>query len=222
MFLSTIGRISINQIFNLGPQKFSKKFRSLIFMVSRVVCKESHLCIRFLVMYPIYVGAYPCQSIPRPEQDPCQSIPRPEQHPYQSNIHAGAIPIPEQPHAGAIPMQEHTITNVGTYPCRIIPRRELYQCLSLPIICLSIRIHTLLLQKSKWQKTFSQSKTYYTIIAKANRLPQIPVAAMQPNGLPCCFQNLSFLPSHHAFVCWLISSQSAINSIWYYGRYNTL
>ena len=132
MFLSTIGRISINQIFNLGPQKFSKKFRSLIFMVSRVVCKESHPYIRFFVMYPICVRAYPCQSIPRPEQDPCQSIPRPEQHPCLSNIHAGAIRIPEQPHAGAIPMQEHTITNVGTYPCRIIPRRELYQCLSLP------------------------------------------------------------------------------------------
>ena len=197
MFLSTIGRISINQIFNLGPQKFSKKFRSLIFMVSRVVCKESHPCIRFFVMYPICVRAYPCQSIPRPEQDPCQSIPRPEQHPYQSNTHAWAIFMPEQYPFQSNPMPEQ-------YPCRsiLLPmlghthaesypdgRRELYQCLSLPIICLSIRIHTLLLQKSKWQKTFSQSKTYYPIIAKANRLPQIPVAAMQPNGLPCFFIN---------------------------------
>ena len=117
MFLSTIGRISINQIFNLGPQKFTKKFRSLIFMVSRVVCKESHPYIRFFVMYPICVRAYPCQSIPRPEQDPCQSIPSPEQHPYQSNTHSRATPCRSNTHAGAyyyqcwdIPMPDHTQT----------------------------------------------------------------------------------------------------------------
>ena len=129
--------------------------------------------------------SYPCQSIPRPEQDPCQSIPRPEQHPYQSNTHAWAIFMPEQYPFQSNPMPEQ-------YPCRsiLLPMLGHTHAGSYPDgSCINVwaylRIRTLLLLKSKWQKTFSQSKTYYPIIAKANRLPQIPVAAMQPNGLPC-------------------------------------
>ena len=137
MFLSTIGRISINQIFNLGPQKFSKKFRSLIFMVSRVVCKESHhvsvflSCIQFvsehtharayLDLSKTRARAYPGRSnthtraIPMPEQYSCRSNTHSRATPCRSNTHAGAyyyqcwdIPMPDHTQTGAVSMSEPT------------------------------------------------------------------------------------------------------------------